>query len=94
MPFTDQYLKSLPCKSATVRKSLLNFLCFQQLSRQVRVYVGSDGGPPPFTPFGQKLRTTKPTSVRKGGFQVSVLSPSAFNMILQHVVRNIVPFLT
>ncbi|XP_061163871.1 tudor domain-containing protein 3-like isoform X2 [Saccostrea echinata] len=37
----------------------------KKLSKQTRVYVGSEGGPPPFIPFGQKPRDNKSTTVKK-----------------------------
>ncbi|XP_062582280.1 tudor domain-containing protein 3-like isoform X2 [Saccostrea cucullata] len=37
----------------------------KKLSKQTRVYVGSEGGPPPFIPFGQKPRDSKTTTVKR-----------------------------
>lgn len=49
---------------------LFAFVLFslQKLSRQVRLFIGSEGGPPAFTPFGQKTKDKKPPAIKKGEY--------------------------
>ena len=57
------------------------FSVFQKLSRQARVFVGSEGGPPAFTPFGQKTKDKKPVAFKKGNSLTMVYEGFQFLVI-------------
>ncbi|KAK3100292.1 hypothetical protein FSP39_017721 [Pinctada imbricata] len=52
-----------------VDKLAENWELKKMLSKQTRVTVGSEGGPPPFVPFGQRVRENKPQTNRKENFK-------------------------
>ncbi|XP_078323560.1 tudor domain-containing protein 3-like isoform X2 [Crassostrea virginica] len=63
--FLKLYNRNVRFVGGRVDKMADNWELRKKLSRQARVFVGSEGGPPAFTPFGQKTKDKKPVAFKK-----------------------------
>lgn len=63
--FLKLYNRNVNFVGGRVDKIADNWELRKKLSRQVRLFIGSEGGPPAFTPFGQKTKDKKPPAIKK-----------------------------